>query len=411
MLHSVYSARWLALLFVAVVSVTTGCTKHSAPSAVAPRNVARPTTSSISPNLPTPPTFKKPDHVRGIYLTAWSAASKSARARLYAYIKGSLLNSFVIDVRDTGEMYWDTGIPFAEKVHANEHAIRHPAPVMAELAAHGVYPIARIACFRDDFVAKYMADRCVQTPNGKPWRDKSGHGWLDPYNKANWDYIGATIDFALDIGFPEIQLDYVRFASEGTRNPRIYPSKAKYKDGKVEPQDVISEFATAMRDKVKARGATISADIFGIISISKSDQGIGQELEKVAAPFDVISPMVYPSHFAAGEYGIKAPVAEPYNILIHSLGDFKRRLPDKPIRPWLQDFSINVPNQPHVEYGIHEVQEQIRAAHDMGYDDFLLWNAGNRYTPHAVDTVPTGPPNPPVETPKATKTKATKAPR
>jgi hypothetical protein len=57
------------------------------------------------------PHFTKPDHVRGIYLTAWSAGSKTMRAKVYDLMKKTVLNSVVIDVRDSGEMYWKTGIP------------------------------------------------------------------------------------------------------------------------------------------------------------------------------------------------------------------------------------------------------------------------------------------------------------
>jgi hypothetical protein len=259
---------------------------------------------------------------------------------------------------------------------------------MADLAAHGVYPIARIACFRDIKVPKVFPSRAVQLASGKVWSDRSGHTWLDPYNKENWDYVLATVDYALRIGFPEIQLDYVRFPSEGKSGTQRFPAQAKYDDPKAKPEDVIAAFTDYVAKRVKAHGAVYSADIFGIISSSKSDQGIGQELEKVAKAFDIMSPMVYPSHFAAGEYRIKFPVAEPYEILMKSLTGYKERLPGKPIRPWLQDFTIPAPGQPLVHYGVTEIQAQIKAAHDCGYDDFLMWNAMNHYTTAAYEKLP-----------------------
>ena len=102
-----------------------------------------------------------------------------------------------------------------------------------------------------------------------------------------------------------------------------------------------------------------------------------------------MSPMVYPSHFAAGEYGIKAPVAQPYEILMKSFAGYKARLPGKTVRPWLQDFTIPAPGQPLVHYGVTEIQAQIKAAHDNGYDDFLMWNAMNHYTEKAYEKLPT----------------------
>lgn len=330
--------------------------------------------------------FVKPKKVKGIYVTAWSAGGTKSLDRLLGIVDRTELNAMVIDVRDSGDMYFKTGIPLAKESKAEMVAVPKPAVLFAKLAKHQVWPIARIACFRDTWVPKKHPELAVQLAGGKVWKDRSGHSWLDPYNKANWDYIAKTVDFAMDIGFPEIQLDYVRFPSEGKSSTQIFPGKKTYSDPKAKPEDVIAAFAHFIGERVRARKAVFSADIFGIISSSKSDQGIGQELEKVAEPFDLISPMVYPSHFAKGEYGIPDPNRSPYAILTKSLGDYKKRLPDKAVRPWIQDFSLGY------HYGPKEVQAQIKAAHDLGYDEFLLWNAGNRYTEAALakDKNPTG---------------------
>jgi len=322
-------------------------------------------------------TFKRPKQVKGIYVTAWCAGSSKSRDRLIGLVDRTELNAMVIDIRDSGEMYFKTGIPMAKESGAESIAVPRPEALFQSLVKHEIWPIARIACFRDNFVPKKHSDLAVQLAGGKVWKDRSGNSWLDPYNKRNWEYIARTVDFALDLGFPEIQLDYVRFPSEGKAATQIFPGKDSYGDPKAKPEDVVAAFAQYIGDRVRARHAVISADIFGIISSSKSDQGIGQELEKVAEPFDVISPMVYPSHFHKGEYGIADPNRSPYAILMKSLGDYKKRLPDKPVRPWLQDFSLGYP------YGAKEVQAQIKAAHDNGYDEYLLWNARSRYTESA----------------------------
>lgn len=322
--------------------------------------------------------FERPKDVKGIYLTAWSAGSPKKMEKMLAMLDRTELNAVVIDVRDTGDMYWKTGIPLAAKSEKANLAVVKPDVLFTALEKHKVWPIARVACFRDNWVPKEHPELAVQVAGGKPWMDRSKHMWLDPYNKKNWEYIAQTVEFAMDAGFPEIQLDYVRFPSEGKSASQIFPGRKTYDDPKTPPQDVIPAFAKFIRDKVKARGAQFSADIFGIISSSKSDQGIGQELEKIAEPFDVISPMVYPSHFAKGEYGIPDPNRSPYAILKKSLGDYRKRLPNKAVRPWLQDFSLGY------HYGPEEVKAQIKAARELGYNEFLLWNAGNRYTETAL---------------------------
>lgn len=363
-----------------VATFAVGCAKRPPVPITTPPKKA-PADAKPEPKLSP---FKRPDKVRGIYLTAWSAGSRKKMDKVLAMLDRTELNAVVIDVRDAGQNYWKgMNLPLSDQSGATHVAVVNPKKLMDRLLAANVYPIARIACFRDDFVPSKHLDRAVVKTTGGVWKDRAGHTWLDPYNRKNWDYIASIIDFALDQGFPEIQLDYVRFPSEGKSSTQAFPGKKSYGDPKALPQDVVAAFAKAMADRVRARKAIISADIFGIISIGKTDQGIGQELEKIAEPFDLVCPMVYPSHYAKGEYGVKDPSASPYLILTKSLGDYKKRLPDKPIRPWLQDF---------FGYGVPQIHAQIKAARELGYDEYLLWNARNVYTESAVvDTSGLGP--------------------
>ncbi len=376
-----HHSRVAALLFV-------GASLYSC--APAPADAAKPTaTSTESPGAATPVakkeeppkpsvTFVKPDSVKGIYVTAWTASGTKKMDQLLQLLDKTELNAMVIDVRDSGNMYWKTEIPLAKHSPSTQLAIRDGKPLMEKLKKRGVYPIARISCFRDVWVPKAVPAQGVQMADGSLWKDRSGHTWLDPYNKKNWEYIAEVVDFALDQGFPEIQLDYVRFPSEGKAATQRYPGKKTYDDPKATPSEVITAFAKHVGERVRAKGGVYSADIFGIISSGKSDQGIGQTLEQIAEPFDLVCPMVYPSHYARGEYGIANPNAQPYITIKKSLSDFKKRIPNKPIRPWLQDFSLG-----H-KYGAGEVKAQIKAARELGYNEYLLWNASNRYTAAAL---------------------------
>lgn len=359
------------LVLCALSACLAGCGGKTPPIAKAP-----PKPPKVAVPEPTPSPFKKPEAVRGIYLTAWSAGSTRKMDKVLAMLDRTELNALVIDVRDAGQNYWKgMGIKLSDESGATIVAVTNGKKVMDRLLAHGTYPIARIACFRDNYVPKKHPNQAVNKITGGVWKDRGGYTWLDPYNKKNWDYIAAIVDFALDQGFPEIQLDYVRFPSEGKASVQAFPAKKSYPDPKAKPQDVVAAFANFIGERVRKRKAVFSADLFGIISSSKSDQGIGQELEKVAEPFDVLCPMVYPSHFAKGEYGVKDPSSSPYLILSKSLADFKSRLPGKSVRPWLQDF---------FGYGVTQVQAQIKASKELGYEEYLLWNARNIYTEAAV---------------------------
>ena len=338
------------------------------------------TTTSAKGGQIDPNRFPRPKLVKGVYVTAWAAGGKKRLTNMMAKTAGTEINSFVIDVRDDGEMYFRTGIPLAKEVKAETIAVTDPKLLMDRLKKGGIYPIARIACFRDAFVPKRKTGQAVTVDGGGPWKDRSGHTWLDPYNKKNWEYLAATVDFALDQGFPEIQLDYVRFPSEGKAQTQRFLSRKTYPNPKAKPDEVIAEFCQYIADRVRARGGVCSADIFGIISSGTKDQGIGQTLEKVVKPFDLVCPMVYPSHYARGEYGIPNPDANPYAIIKASLGDFKRKVPNTKVRPWLQDFSLGV------RYGDSQVRAQIKAAKELGYEEYLMWNAGTRYTWSAYKT-------------------------
>ncbi len=374
---------YFTLSLAALVLVGCGSKKDDAENS-GPDKKAPPPVTKKAPE-PTVPSFTEPKEVKGIYVTAWSAASKKKMEKLLGLLDRTELNAVVIDVRDDGEMYWETGIDLADKSKANMKAVTKPKELMELLAKHKIWPIARIACFRDSYVPKHFPELAVQTEQGKVWTDHSRHTWLDPYNKKNWEYIAATVDFALKVGFPEIQLDYVRFPSEGRKLAQVFPAMKSWGKDLPDKNDLIPQFSAYIRERVKKAKAVYSADLFGIISSGTADQGIGQTLAKLAESYDVICPMVYPSHFAKGEYNIKDPNRAPFEIITKSLGDYKKKIPKARIRPWLQDFSLGYP------YGAKEVQAQIKASRALGYNEFLLWNAGSKFTEAALAVEPTKP--------------------
>jgi hypothetical protein len=359
-----------------MILIGCGAKKDASPSTKAetkpPEKVAE------KPAEPAGPTFTEPKEVKGIYVTAWSAGSKKKLDTLIGLLDRTELNAMVIDIRDDGQMYFEDGIELADKAKAHQKAVTKPKELLELLAKHKIWPIARIACFRDSYVPKVAPELAVQTENGKVWADKSKHTWLDPYNKKNWEYVAATVDYALKLGFPEIQLDYVRFPSEGGKLAQVFPAAKTWGAKPPEKFELIPQFAAFIRERVKKSKAVFSADLFGIISSGTKDQGIGQRLTDLGESFDVICPMVYPSHFAKGEYNVKDPNRSPYEIISKSLADYKKKIPKTRLRPWLQDFSLGV------KYGPEEVKAQIKASRELGYNEFLLWNAGSKFTEAAM---------------------------
>jgi hypothetical protein len=318
-----------------------------------------------------------PEGVRGIYLTGWSAGLSKRLASLAALVDRTELNAMVIDVKDDGELYYDMDIPMAKEAKALNHAYKVDK-VMAVLNEHHIFPIARIACMRDNKLALAHPELAVHDANGNLWHDRSKHYWLNPYKKEVWDYNVAVALDALKHGFKDIQFDYVRFPSEGKVNSLRY-------DGRPEGakrEDQIAAFLKYAAQKIHAQGGWFSADVFGLTSRVKDDEGIGQKFEKVVQDVDYLCPMVYPSHYAYHEYGMPDPNKEPYKTLTLSVGDAQKRLVANPkckLRPWIQDFNLR-----GVHYGPAEVRAEIKALEDLNVHDFLIWNAGNRYTEAAL---------------------------
>jgi hypothetical protein len=115
-------------------------------------------------------------------------------------------------------------------------------------------------------------------------------------------------------------------------------------------------------------------------------EGIGQDFVKISNGVNVICPMIYPSHYSTGWFNQKDPDKAPYATIKGAMDDTHKKLDPlgdkKPvIRPWIQDFTASWLGKGHyTKYGAAEVQAQIKALNDSGIKEFLLWNAGNKYS-------------------------------
>ncbi len=371
-------------LFVILGLALPGCRR----AAVPPPNTTNVSAAPVAPASPPALVPLPAGGVKGIYMTGWTAGHQRRFNELVSMIDRTELNAVVIDIKDNGLVSYDVNIPLVIQAKASRRMMK-VGRVMETLNKHHIFPIARIACFRDTVLPMVRPDLAVLDSKGKVWKDHSGHTWLNPFLKETWDY---NVDIALDAlrqGFKEIQFDYVRFPSEGNISSLRYPGRPP----KGLRREQIEAFVQYAREKIKAQGAWFSADVFGLTSLVKSDMGIGQTSTNVAQHVDYLCPMVYPSHYAKGEYGIKDPNREPYRVVYASLKDAKEHLKDIPtckLRPWLQDFSLY-----GVTYGAAQVKAQITAARKLGIQEFLLWNAGCRYTQSALAKKPTAPSAPP----------------
>ncbi|MDF2892333.1 MAG: glycoside hydrolase [Clostridia bacterium] len=319
--------------------------------------------------------------VKGIYMTGYTVADKKKFEGLIKLIDETELNAVVIDVKsDEGMVLYQTDLKDVQFTGANSKIIIEDIDaVLQYLDEKGIYTIARVVTFKDNKAASKFPNLAVKTTSGTVWRDRNGQAWLNPYNEEAWEYVLAIAEEAAVKGFKEIQFDYVRFPTDG--NLKLIDYGALKNKNKAQ---AIGDFLKFARGRLSDMGAVASADVFGLVTTSEGDMNIGQQLEYLADSVDVICPMVYPSHYGKGSYGVPEPDFEPYKIVNYSMKKAKERLDNNEnsiakLRPWLQDFSaVYLPR--YKKYGPAEIRAQIKATNDAGVKEWILWNAANRYT-------------------------------
>ncbi len=325
----------------------------------------------------------RPDSVRALYVNAWAAGSRSRMAELIAIADSTEINAFVIDVKesDTYLAYDSTAIPLAREIGADQRPATKWLPALIDtLQAHGIYSIARIVVFKDRQLAERKPELAIRHVNGSVWRDNKGGAWVNPYDRRVWDYNVAIAREALDMGFSELQWDYVRFPDVTSRMREVmtYPGS-----NDVSRADNIRNFLRYSRQQLQDYQVPVTADVFGLVTHLEGDVEIGQHWETVISNADVVLPMVYPSHYSAGLYGFKRPHANPYEVVRLATTDAMERtrfVRDSAsvrvgeVMPWLEAMSIR-----GLTYGAAELRAQIQGAYDAGAKSWALWNPGSRY--------------------------------
>lgn len=315
-------------------------------------------------------------HVRGIYVTGWVAGTEEKMQELIELVDKTVLNAMVIDVKDQqGFLSYNSSVKLVKEIGANRNKIKNIKGLLNRLHNKGIYTIARLAIFKDALLAKSRPDLAL--PIWDPYQKKViySKSWVDPSKKEVWDYNVLLAREAVELGFDEIQFDYIRYPAMAKS-----PLEAILKENKTK-SEIINSFAAYARDKLADLNVPISIDVFGLTTTVKDDLGIGQNFAQLTDIIKIISPMVYPSHYAAGSYGIEIPASQPYQIIYKSLVDARKKVINKKnviIRPWLQDFSLGY------QYSFQEVIDQIRAAESLDINEWLLWNPQSKYTKEAL---------------------------
>jgi hypothetical protein len=325
--------------------------------------------------------------VKGLYITAPSAVSGKIND-LMELIDKTEINSVVIDVKDDhGKITYSMDSSTAREIGAVTNIIPDIGSLIATLKSRNIYLIARIVAFKDPYLAEQKQELAVKNSDGTIYRDNNGEGWVNPYNRKVWDYLVEIAVQAAEDGFDEVQFDYIRFSTGSGISKADFGEESKT----VSRTEIITEFTKYIYEKIKPHGVYISADVYGTIISSSIDAAlVGQDYTEMAKYLDYICPMIYPSHFSEGNYGIKHPDQEPYNIINKVMAASNKSLALIPedehkaiVRPWLQAFTATwIKN--YIKYGGDEIREQIEGVYSAGYDEWLLWNAASSYSENGL---------------------------
>jgi len=298
-----------------------------------------------------------PDEIRGVHVTV-ALASLPGRLQQYLAIPG--LNAIELDVKD-------------ENGHIGPGTYYKSRRVARVVHAHGIYLIGRVVTFEDPVLSEKRPALAIRNSDGTLWRNNAGLGWTNPYDRRVWAYNVNVAAAAAKAGFDEIQFDYVRFPSDGDLTQIRYPGPHLQTT-----RWTIPAFVQYAAQRLHPLGVRVSVDVFGLSATR--DLGIGQLPRRVSTYADAVYPMVYPSHYNPGEYGIDQPDDRPGLVVSRSLADFRRALEGRKTRltPWLQDFSLGRP------YTLEDLQLQIAAAKAHHANGFLLWNPEGVYTTAAL---------------------------
>jgi hypothetical protein len=321
--------------------------------------------------IPVPPDFE----VRAVYLTGVMAGSRKGHQIIRRWREQGG-NAVVFDIKDSDGV---VNIPFDHPLAGSRrnHAIPDLPKFTRYLHSQGMHAIARVAIFRDEHLVTTHPELAVHSRRtGQPWKENGKLVWTDPSQQAVQDYNIALARRAAESGADEIQFDYVRFPAEGDQKDAAFVYQEK--NPRWQRSDVIVNFLERAQAQLRPTGVLFSLDVFGVMAWQRPVDlaHTGQDIPRMARHCDVLSPMIYPSHFY-GMDGYARPGDAPEHFIGESMERFRLVTKDTGVvlRPWLQAFAWRTRT-----YSPQYILTQIQVAKNKGGIGFLFWNAQNDYS-------------------------------
>jgi hypothetical protein len=366
-----------------------------------------------------------PTPVKAVYMTACVAGTPNFRQRLVELVEDTEINALIIDIKDySGTISFSPTDPALQEAwNAAKCGARDMKEFVALLHEKGIYVIGRITVFQDPHYSALHPELAVKKADGMTvWHDFKGLSFIDVGARPYWDYIVTLSRDSYNIGFDELNFDYVRYPSDGPMNDIAFTQSAtypgdnskqanleeffKYLHAKLADEKVFADFNHTNTGRASSTPWT-SVDLFGMTTTNYDDLSIGQVQDRAAPYFDFIAPMVYPSHYPKNAFGYQNPNDYPYEIVYHAMktgvnrmlssttpmmgflhtriGTSTPAVYQKPVytadkfRTWIQDFDYGG------DYDAADVRIQIQASVDAGVHSWMIWAPSNIYTAAALE--------------------------
>lgn len=328
---------------------------------------------------PNPKTIIKPKNfeARGLYIT-YTVAGGGYIFKIAKEMKKLNMNTMIIDAKDMdGHLSYKSEVPLAKEIGATGKypPIRNLKKLVEMLHKDGFHVVMRQTLFHDELMGAKKPQYAPRSKsNGGPWKESNRVVWVDPSNKTIQDYHLAISKELAQMGVDEIQYDYVRFPAWGNTKDAKYG----FDETKIKKHEIITGFLKRQRENLAPYKVLMSADVYGVVAWDQDvDMNItGQKIADMAKYLDILSPMLYPSHFFPPFDGFSVPGSQPYHFLNSGVKRTRNKTlgTNVTIRPWIQAFTWRAPN-----YSPDYVYQQIKATNDAYSAGWLLWNAGNEY--------------------------------
>ncbi|KQC03750.1 MAG: hypothetical protein APR54_02380 [Candidatus Cloacimonas sp. SDB] len=260
------------------------------------------------------------------------------------------------------------------------------AKIVKALHRRNMKAVSRVVVFHDQMLAKNFVELRPEAADGGPWQEskKRDPSWLDPSRQAVQEEILEIIERVASSGVDEIQLDYIRFPTQGNLENAVFnyqkiDSEKSLADSNYTPRekvDIIEYFIDKTKIIADKYGITLTADLFAIVAwqAPKDVSNTGQDIARLSKYLDSVHPMIYSSHFNAGFSFREQIENEPYYIVYQgTILTLQEAEEGCRVIPYIQANSWKV------NYNKNYIIAQVRAIEDAKADGYILWSSSNNY--------------------------------